>query len=327
MQSLKPCTMVTEQKLRRHPSQSGTIVLAALLAALLSVTAATASPPAYDAMQAEHFYYSGGTRQPLVLDTGRIAVRFAAGAGPEAVLMSDPDLALVEESGVGDKFRLEVFEISTPGDEAVSARIAGINSRPDVEFASPVFYSGGMEVILTDEVWVRFADDLPDARVAELAAAYGTEIVNRTGSRPNSYVLRVTSASPGDALTVSHAYYEHEDVISAHPNFVASVELDRVPNDTHYPGSWNLNNTGQRAGSTAGADIDMPEGWDLAVGSGSIVVAVMDGHGVQTAHPDFSGKTVTGYDAYDGDNDPTPPTTCEGHGTSCAGIACAATNN
>jgi thermitase len=327
MRSLKPFFVVIKQKLRRSPGQSGMrVIAAAALGALLLVTAVTASPPAYNAVDAEHFFYSGGKAQPLALDTQRIAVRFSATSGPDAIIMSDPELRLLEESGVGEEFRLEVFEVSTAGDAVVSAKLAELNSRTDVEFASPIFYAGGREAILTDELWVRFADDLSDTHVADLVAAYGTEIVKRTGSRPNSYILRVTSESPGDALTVSHAYYENENVISAHPNFVVSLQLDRVPNDTHYAGSWNLNNTAQRGG-TAGADIEMPEGWDLATGSSSIIVAVMDGHGVQTGHPDFSGKTVTGYDAYSGDNDPTPPTTCEGHGTSCAGIACAATNN
>ena len=124
MRSLKPCLMVVKQKLRRSPGQSGMrVIAAAALGALLLVTAVTASPPAYDAVNAEHFFYSGGTAQPLVLDTQRIAVRFSATSGPDAVLMSDPELRLVAESGVGEEFRLEVFEVTDAGDAVVSAKM------------------------------------------------------------------------------------------------------------------------------------------------------------------------------------------------------------
>jgi len=41
------------------------------------------------------------------------------------------------------------------------------------------------------------------------------------------------------------------------------VAEDLNPYDTHYTNLWGLHNTGQNGG-TADADIDAPEGWDIA---------------------------------------------------------------
>jgi thermitase len=53
------------------------------------------------------------------------------------------------------------------------------------------------------------------------------------------------------------------------------------------------------------------------------VIAVVD-TGVQSSHPDLAGKVVAGYDFVNNDSDPSDD---QGHGTHCAGIAAAQTNN
>ena len=56
-----------------------------------------------------------------------------------------------------------------------------------------------------------------------------------------------------------------------------------------------------------------------------IKIAILD-EGVQTNHPDLRAKIVTPYDAIDNDNNQ-EPNPWDGHGTACAGIAAASTNN
>jgi subtilisin family serine protease len=104
------------------------------------------------------------------------------------------------------------------------------------------------------------------------------------------------------------------------------------------------------------ADIKLPQAWDLEHGSASTLIAILD-TGVDTGHPDLASKIwtnpgeiagngidddhngyiddVKGWDFGDGDNDPNPGPMYEPdfgidvgfHGTFCAGIAAAATNN
>ena len=77
--------------------------------------------------------------------------------------------------------------------------------------------------------------------------------------------------------------------------------------------------------------MNVPEGWDRSIGSSDIVIAILD-QGVDLDHNDLASKLVGGYDAYGSyyngtsDYDPTP-LDVEPHGTACAGLAAAATNN
>jgi hypothetical protein len=73
---------------------------------------------------------------------------------------------------------------------------------------------------------------------------------------------------------------------------------------------------------TPGEDINVESAWDITTGSSNIIVAVID-DGVDTSHPEFAGRLVTGYDFVNEDNDPNPLST-DGHGNACAGIIAAA---
>jgi hypothetical protein len=107
---------------------------------------------------------------------------------------------------------------------------------------------------------------------------------------------------------------------------IALVEqkpIDRIvntPNDPSFAGlQWYLHK------------INAPRAWALSTGSPSIMVAIVD-DAVRTTHSDLAPKIVPGWDVADGDADPNPPasrttTTRFSHGTHCAGIAAAATNN
>lgn len=59
-----------------------------------------------------------------------------------------------------------------------------------------------------------------------------------------------------------------------------------IPNDPQYASQlWGMNNTGQDGG-LVDADIDAPEGWDIARGTGRTVVGVID-DGIDYNHPDL----------------------------------------
>ncbi len=67
-------------------------------------------------------------------------------------------------------------------------------------------------------------------------------------------------------------------------------ESQAVPNDPEFGAEWGLSNQGQTIGGVAGspgADISATAAWDLTIGSGSTVVAVLD-TGVARDHPDIN---------------------------------------
>jgi len=135
--------------------------------------------------------------------------------------------------------------------------------------------------------------------------------------------------------------------VYAEPNGIGS--LCGIPNDANFSSQWSLYNTGQmiwnNTSGTPGADIDAPEAWNIETGNPDVVLAIIDS-GIDYTHPDLSAKIwnntdeipgngidddhngyiddVKGWDFYSNDNDPKDGL---GHGTMCAGIAAASTNN
>ena len=124
------------------------------------------------------------------------------------------------------------------------------------------------------------------------------------------------------------------DVRYAHPNYI--LRSFAAPNDPRYSEQWHY------------PAINLPEAWDVTVGSESTVVAVVDSgilfdsNDAALSHPDLSGKVVPGYDfvsnlqlSNDGngrDTNPYDPGDTPGgqssyHGTHVAGTVAAATNN
>jgi type VII secretion-associated serine protease mycosin len=69
--------------------------------------------------------------------------------------------------------------------------------------------------------------------------------------------------------------------------------------------------------------IRMPQAWDRLTDASSQIVAVVD-TGVDTTHPDLSGRTVAGYNVVDPGS---APTDTAGHGTFVAGEIASNTNN
>ena len=161
----------------------------------------------------------------------------------------------------------------------------------------------------------------------------------------NIYLLHVPLGS--DILSIVHEYASCPDVVYAEPNGVN--HLCDIPNDTNFSNQWYLHNTGQTFyesyHGTPDADIDAPEAWDIETGSTGVVIAIVDS-GIDYTHPDLAAKVwnntdeipgngidddhngyiddIRGWDFYYNSSDPIDEL---GHGTMCAGIAAASTNN
>jgi subtilisin family serine protease len=113
------------------------------------------------------------------------------------------------------------------------------------------------------------------------------------------------------------------------PNLMHTVS-DCSVDDPRYNRQWNLKNDGSslQGNGTVGADIDVEAAWAITTGSPNIKIAIIDS-GVDTLHPELLGKLLPGFDAFDAGTNgyPIPNFPSDGHGTACAGIAAATTNN
>ena len=193
-----------------------------------------------------------------------------------------------------------------------------------------------------------------DARLSRALQSLGLERGRAVGpartaaSKRTDGVWLLTSDRPGfDPVEASRALLATGAVRAACPNYRFAL-FSTIPDDLYLIYQWYVDDSGF-------ADISLPFAWDLEQGDASVVIAIVD-TGVDTTHPDLASKIwhnlgeipgnsidddgndfvddVEGWDFGTGDKDPKPEATADAsgidvgfHGTFCAGIAAATTNN
>lgn len=177
-----------------------------------------------------------------------------------------------------------------------------------------------------------------------LARAYA--IGPRFGSEAPPFLRLVSTRPDFDPLQAAHDLQASGLLVAAAPNLELEL-LSTMPNDSDVTRQWHISDA-------SGAGIDLPLAWDITQGSAAVLIGILD-TGVDMGHPDLAARIwsnpgeipgnfldddqngwtddVRGWDAGDGDNNPTPnwfPGLFEDqgyHGTLVAGVACASTNN
>jgi parallel beta-helix repeat protein len=139
-----------------------------------------------------------------------------------------------------------------------------------------------------------------------------------------------------DLLLAASKYSADSNVEYVEPNYIFQKCI--IPNDEYFEEQWALNQLND-------IDINAPEAWDIETGNENIVIAIIDS-GVDYNHPDLKDNIwinyneipgnlidddnngyiddIIGWDFINNNNDPLDE---NGHGTHCAGIASAVTNN
>jgi thermitase len=156
-------------------------------------------------------------------------------------------------------------------------------------------------------------------------AAAGDAVVARHGDRhlaTTATGVHVVKLAPGASVAREVAWYaSRASVVYAEPNYIARSSL-AAPNDPNYASDWGMEK------------VRAADGWTAYPGTysstGGVPIAIVD-TGVQSTHPDLSGRVQTS----SGADCTGAASTCiaggaaddNGHGTHVAGIAGASTNN
>lgn len=159
----------------------------------------------------------------------------------------------------------------------------------------------------------------PGTSARQIARASGLEALEPLDALGSVWLFRARDAR--QALQLATRAARLPGVAWALPDFGVPINLYRQSNDSYFANQWHLS-------QPSDADIDADEAWDVTMGDGQVIVAVVD-TGVETSHPDFDpSHFVTGYNAVDDSNDPTPLSiSIDAHGTCCAGAIAAWTDN
>jgi serine protease len=139
---------------------------------------------------------------------------------------------------------------------------------------------------------------------------------------PSLGLYLVEDTTGGDGIDVAHRLQPGAPALHgirrASPNlyFMRKAYGEYTPDDPRLKGQWYFEN------------LKMTEAWGLSRGDSGTSIVVID-TGCDLSHPDLKDKMDPGIDAIDDDDDPSPNLAEQGaaHGTACAGLVAASTNN
>ncbi len=257
----------------------------------------------------------------------------------EAINISKGSDYLIHVYAIGGSFNylLEIGSQNSGGQTAANSNDEFVPGEAIIRFKEP---ATAVQSKSTVKSWV--LQNTPD--VADQATDRPVLIRFNTAERKQSLMRQLNLTGGGiqkqmsqqpkaqseqaETLAIIKELNQRSDVAYAEPNYYRKLQY--VPNDEYYPLQWHY------------PLINLEAAWDITLGSGNVVVAVIDS-GILGDHPDLAGKIVDyGYDFisdpsmsldYNGlDADPTDPgDQMQGgssfHGTHVAGTIAAATDN
>lgn len=211
-------------------------------------------------------------------------------------------------SGVG------VYQAPPGGAEELSQVL---HADPEVQFAGRGLRDGsGAPVIYTENLFVKFADDVAPDRCEDALRERGFTVERALGYAPNAYFARAAPGAGRDVFPMALELLERGDVDLCHPEVVR----ERSPRGA-FPQQWHLIAT-EVGGKTIMAHTNVAAAWELTQGEG-VVICVLD-DGVDIDHREFSsaGKIVAPHTFTKPRSDDPRPADGNHHGTACSGVAC-----
>jgi len=192
---------------------------------------------------------------------------------------------------------------------------------------------GALEPLQSEEVIMTGFETLDNLNIA-YGLVYTEKLIEDDSTPEFSNVYRLCFNDNIDVLGAVEEYSNDPNVEFAEPNYICYVCATpnssgstikvlpkippKIPNDPYFGEQWAL------------SKIHAPDAWNIETGDSNIVIAIFDS-GVDYTHPDLTDNilrdangNIIGYDFTNNDNDPLDDW---GHGTACAGVAAAVTNN
>jgi parallel beta-helix repeat protein len=236
-----------------------------------------------------------------------------------------------------------------------SSSIFGIKTNNEIEPINE-FEKSDLEEFkqnyVSNELIVKFKDNILIESIKNLFLNHNiqdVESINKKSSR----LFKLNFAENTNIFSIINKFKSNFLIDYIEPNYLYEYKEDPV-NDRLFYQQWHLENSGTIYGK-ADCDIDAPEAWEVTNGSEEVVIAIIDS-GIDYTHNDLKNKIwinpgedlngngeydltdinfkdddnngyiddIRGWDFCDNDKNPMD---FQDHGTHCAGIAAAETNN
>jgi len=277
--------------------------------------------------QTDYYWYKGqkvflerlNTKKFIVFDTFDDSTSLK-----EALNISNVKIKKFEKSNISTNLKeyktKKIREINWAVIE--SNDFTSLNVKKSIIYDGPYYLtSNKVEAGLSNLFYVKLNNLADTILLEKLAIENKVEILGSNKFMPLWYTLLCTNNSKGNALKMANYFYETQLFSASEPDLMTD-DFPFCTNDTHFNNQWGLNNTGQNGG-TNGLDINFCQARQITLGNQNIIIAVLD-QGVELNHPDLTNMHPTSFDTESGTS---PSQVLGNHGTACAGIIGANSNN
>jgi len=272
----------------------------------------------------EHYFWSDGDR----VEPNMSEVRITAKPDP-TVFSSWGDLysiesalnEVVEPMLMADSFWMLTVNIGY----SVDSLLSRLRGRPDILFANPVLLDESeREIYMTDQLVVLYKSETSVETIESIRGTHALEIVDTLFRDFRFQLMRITTSSSGNVLSIANEIYELGVAKVARASFILPFEPLGDPDDEYWHYQWHFKNTGQ-FGGVADADIDLELAREYTMPDTSLLVAVVDDG--CAPHEDLAAERLAGGYDYVFDNWDETPWEFDNHGMMIAGIIAATTDN
>ncbi|MFN0034705.1 MAG: S8 family peptidase [Saprospiraceae bacterium] len=231
---------------------------------------------------------------------------------------SFPDAGVTVRRMAEGKEDLGLESVSSSTARRDQARTA-LKKEDEIRFAGRVLQDAesGEVMLYTENFFVKFKDDVAEADCLALIKRYRLKMKNKLPFAPNSYFVCAEEGTGLEVFGIAEQILKEKIVEYCHPELLQERRF-KAP---AHPLQWHLAKT-EIDGKVIDNHVNIEKAWKITKGK-NITIAVID-DGVDINHPEFSGRIVHPFDATEGNEDPRPKLDDDSHGTSCAGMACAA---
>lgn len=244
---------------------------------------------------------------------------------------------------------LFLYQFPEVGEEDLATNlIKDLKKNPKVHSVYPAFFQkeSGLRLFLTNELLVELKAGYTEGDLVEIMPLHLEIKKVLSLSSRTLFVISVINPKEKDILEISRWLSENKIIKEATPNFWG--EIRPLQADPFYPLQWHLDNPNNPA-----ADVDANQAWSTPANGANIVVAIID-TGVEISHIDldlniwvnqaeffgtpgvdddvapYNGYVddIYGWDFVNDTNNVDPTgNVVDGHGTCCAGVCGAISNN
>ena len=196
----------------------------------------------------------------------------------------------------------------------------------------PAYIKDGVKVHVGGRIFVKIPGK-PDVENAEKwCKKNGLTFVTKYKYAYGWYLV----STEGNPIKKAAELVESKIAEAAEPSFFIPVrKRSYIPNDPLFKNQWHLLNDSSNTSVSGSDHAHVAEAWEVLkafkgnIGGNGIKLAIVD-DGFDLDHEDLAGRFTGGYDFKDDDTDPTYNPNKQypdEHGTACAGVAGAATDN